>query len=242
MKPQSPFYSGCLKVLRRSPLFSSVDDAALRAMMGKFGRETWPKAAQLPAELSSKVFRVVISGRVELTRINPSTGRQVTLFALGSGDAFDVITLLDREDHELHPVALEPLEVLTAPIESVRAWVIEHPSFNSALLPYLGEKIRKLEELSSDLALVDTAHRLALLILHHATPHPLLDDDGKERRPLVNTLSDEAMARMIGSVRVVVNRHLQDFSAMGLIDKKRGKLTVQSIERLRSYCEELPDR
>lgn len=242
MKPESPFYAGSLKVLGSSPLFSSVNEAALRAMLGKFGRETWPKAGQLPTEQNSKIFRVVMSGRVELTRINPNTGRQVTLFALGPGDAFDVITLLDLKDHEIHPVALEPLEVLTTPIESVREWIRLHPDFNRALLPYLGEKIRELEDLSSDLALVDTAHRLALLILDHATPRPLMDDQGEERLPLVNTLSDEAMARMIGSVRVVVNRHLQDFKALGLIHTKRGQLTVQSLEKLRRYCEEELDR
>jgi CRP/FNR family transcriptional regulator, cyclic AMP receptor protein len=241
MKPHSPFFPACLKVLKASALFSGLDEASLCTILGTFGRETWPKGAQLPVEQGSQIFRVVVSGRLELTRINPDSGRQVTLFTLGPGDAFDVVSLLDHEEHEIHPAALEPLEILTAPLDRAREWIDSYPAFNSALLPYLGEKIRELEDLSADLALVDTAHRLALLILHHATPCPLFDAEGRERRPLVNTLSNEAMARMIGSVRVVVNRHLQEFSAKGLISKKRGQLTVQNMEKLRRYCEEVLD-
>jgi CRP/FNR family transcriptional regulator, cyclic AMP receptor protein len=242
MKGESPFAPRCLRVLRNSSLFSGLADADLRVMLEMYGREVWPKGAQLPSGQSSRHFNLIISGRVELTRINPETGRQVTLFTLGPGDGFDVITLLDQNEHEIHPVALDDLELLSAPIEKVRLWVRTHPAFNQALLPYLGGKIRELEALSGDLALFDTMHRLAQLILHQATPNPSLDEAGRTLPPLINTLSDEAMARMIGSVRVVVNRHLQDFAARGLITKKRGHLVVRDLEKLRAYCGELLDK
>ena len=51
--------------------------------------------------------------------------------------------------------------------------------------------------------------------------------------------TNEAMARMIGSVRVIVNRHLQDFMKMGLISTSRGELVVRDLEKLRMYCERL---
>jgi CRP/FNR family transcriptional regulator len=242
MKCESPFAPRCLGVLKNSSLFCGLSDADLRAMLEMYGREVWPKGAQLPPGQSSRYFNVIISGRVELTRINPESGRQVTLFMLGPGDGFDVITLLDQKEHEMHPVALEELEMLSAPIEKVRQWIRIHAGFNQAFLPYLGGKIRELEALSGDLALFDTMHRLAQLILHQATPNPPMDATGRTLPPLINTLSDEAMARMIGSVRVVVNRHLQDFAARGLISKKRGRLVVRDLEKLRSYCGELLDR
>ena len=58
---------------------------------------------------------------------------------------------------------------------------------------------------------------MALLIRQQATPAPGLNGRGKERMPLINYDSGEAMARMIGSVRVVLNRHIQDLTQMGLI-------------------------
>ena len=101
----------------------------------------------------------------------------------------------------------------------------------------MGDKIRRLENLYADLALSETITRLAKLILQQAVPDaPLLDED-VQSPPLINTLSDEAMARMIGSVRVVVNRHIQDFIKMGLISTTRGELVVRDLEKLREYCE-----
>jgi hypothetical protein len=74
------------------------------------------------------------------------------------------------------------------------------------------------------------------MILTQASPDlPIAGEDGY-LPPLVNTLSDEAMARMIGSVRVVVNRHLQDFIKMDMISTTRGELVVRDLEKLREYC------
>lgn len=223
-------------------MFSSLDDSTLQEILSMFRREVWPKGAHLPMRQSSELFTVIIDGRLELTRINPETGRQITLFTLAPGDAFDVITLLDRKEHDISPIALESLEIITAPLGKVRQWIEHNSDFNSTLLLYLGEKIRKLENLSADLALYETVKRLALLILHHATPAPSLMVEGTHITPLVNTLTDEAMARMIGSVRVVVNRHLQEFIRMGLISTSQGRLVVCDLEKLREYCESLLSR
>jgi CRP/FNR family transcriptional regulator, cyclic AMP receptor protein len=239
MKPESPFYEHCRGVLEKSILFSDLDEPTLQTMLGIYRRETWDKGAHLPPKLASELFSVIISGRMELTRTNPETGRQITLFTLAPGDVFDVITLLDGREHDIQPIALETLELITAPLGKVRQWIETHPAFNRAFLPYLGEKIRDLENLSADLALYETVKRLALLILQQATPDPALNGQNHTRPPLINTLSDEAMARMIGSVRVIVNRHLQDFIRMGLISTSRGQLVVHDLEKLREYCEQV---
>jgi CRP-like cAMP-binding protein len=232
MKPESPFYEQCRRVLTQSELFSYLDDSVLQAMMNFYQRETWPKGAHLPPKQATERFTVVISGRLELTRINPETGRQLTLFTLSAGDAYDVITLLDGEEHDIEPVALEPLVIVTASLERVRQWIEIHPDFNRAFLPYLGGKLRVLEDLSADLALYDTLTRLSMLILQQATPEPPRNAEGKRRAPLINTLSDESMARMIGSVRVVVNRHLQELVRLDLISTSRGELVVRDLKKL----------
>ena len=237
MKPESPFYEHCAGVLRKSILFAGLDNPTLQTMLSIYRRETWTKGAHLPPRQAVDCFTVVISGRLELTRINPLTGRQITLITLAAGDAFDVITLLDGKEHDVEPIALEPLEIITAPLVKVRRWIETQPSFNRAFLPYLGEKIRRLENLSADLALSETITRLAKLILQQAVPDASLLDEDAQSPPLINTLSDEAMARMIGSVRVVVNRHIQDFIKMGLITTTHGQLVVRDLEKLREYCE-----
>lgn len=239
MEPQSPFYEHCRGVLEKSELFSGMDRPSLQAMLQSYRRETWTKGAHLSPRQAAERFTVIISGRLDLCRTNPETGRQITLFTLSAGDAYDLITLLDNEEHGLEPIAVEPLEIVTAPLGVVRHWVSTHAAFNRALLPYLGRKFRALENLSADLALYDTLTRLSLLILTQATPNPLLNNQGNQRVPLINTLSDDTMARMIGSVRVVVNRHIQELTRLDLIHTNRGQLVVNDLERLREYCENL---
>jgi CRP/FNR family transcriptional regulator, cyclic AMP receptor protein len=239
MNPESPFYAHCVEVLKTSALFAELDGETLKGMLADYRRETWPKGALLPSAQAVELFTVVISGRVELRRTNPLTGRQMTLFLLGPGDVFDVIALLDGHDHDTQPVAVEPLEIITAPVASVRCWIELNPLFNRTFLPHLGQRMRELENLSADLALSETVTRLAKLIIQQAAPEPELVTDGPVQPPLINTLSDEAMARMIGSVRVVVNRHLQDFKQRGLISTSHGELVVHDLEKLREYCERL---
>ena len=237
MKAESPFYEHCAEVLNNSVLFSGMDIPTLQIMLDNYRRETWVKGAHLPPKQTVELFTVIITGRLELTRTNPETGRQITLFTLEPGDAFDVITLLDGKEHDINPVALEPLETITAPILKIRRWIETQPAFNRAFLPYLGKQMRALENLSADLALYETATRLAKLILEQATPGLPIAGEKLQRLPLINTLSDEAMARMIGSVRVIVNRHIQDFIQMGLITTSHGQLMVRNLENLREYCE-----
>jgi CRP/FNR family cyclic AMP-dependent transcriptional regulator len=240
MQPDSPFFAHCLNALRSSALFAGLSEETRATMLADYRRETWPKGARLPPKQTTELFTVVTTGRLELTRTSSESGRQMTLFLMEPGDGFDVITLLDGQAHDIDAVALDALEVVTAPIAKVRRWMEANPDFNRGFLPYLGKRIRDLENLSADLVLSETVTRLARLILLQATPPPVpLESFDPPRLPLINTLSDEAMARMIGSVRVVVNRHLQDFKRLGLITTSHGKLIVTDLEKLREHCEHL---
>jgi len=146
----------------------------------------------------------------------------VTLFLLGAGDAFDVISLLDGEPNPVNLEARDDLELLSAPVGEVREWIGRHPEFNLSFLPYLGRQMRVL----ADLALHDIETRLARLILRH------VDDDPQHSLRLIYDLSHEALGEMIGSVRVVVNRQLQHWQREGVIVSHRGKLMVQELEVL----------
>ncbi|MBN1478492.1 Crp/Fnr family transcriptional regulator [Candidatus Sumerlaeota bacterium] len=241
MLPESPFFATYLDALKHSALFAGLSDETLATMLVDYRRETYPKGARLLPKQTMELFTVVITGRLELTRTSPESGRQMTLFLMEPGDGFDVISLLDGKEHDIDAVAVEALEVVTAPIGRVRHWMQANPDFNRGFLPYLGHRIRDLENLSADLVLSETVARLARLILLQATPEPLpIGSHEPPRLPLINTLSDEAMARMIGSVRVVVNRHIQDFKRLGLISKRHGKLIVTDLEKLHEFCERLP--
>ena len=49
---------------------------------------------------------------------------------------------------------------------------------------------------------------------------------------LINNLSHEQIAKMIGSVRNVVNRHIQDLKNSQLLSVKRKSLEINNIQKL----------
>ena len=142
MRTDSPFYSNCFDVLHESPLFADLAEKTLQDMLLSFHHETWKKNA--PAMSGSQTlehFYLVIAGRLKISRINPDTGRELTIFLLGPGDLFDVICLLDRREQEVIATALDDLEVLCAPLPEAREWIRKHPEFNRTLNPFLTKPI-----------------------------------------------------------------------------------------------------
>ena len=233
MRPDSPFYSVCFNVLRLSPLFSSLDEKTLQDMLLHFHRETWMKNS--PAMDSGQTidrFYVIISGRMKVCRINPDTGRELTIFLLGPGDVFDVICLLDYQQHEVEVTAIDDLETMCAPLGEVRDWIRQHPGFNRTFLPYLGNQIRSLEELAVDLTLHDTWTRLSRLIIRHID-----HKQHQNRLKLINDLSHEELANLIGSARAVVNRHIQGLKKEGILEISRKHIEVKDLHSLLNKIE-----
>ncbi len=229
MNPESAFFNESIQCLKRSSLFSELADATIIDMVSRCRRETWKRRCQLPMEETWKRFHILLSGRVRLSRSNPENGRMITLFLLGPGDPFCIFSLLDGEPHDVMLETLDDVTLLSLPMEEARQWLDEHPEFNRNLLPYIGEQMCSLAGLASDLALHDTETRLARLLLRHV-------DSGEQAQHvtprLINDLSHESLAEMIGSVRVVVNRQLQHWKQEGIVDAHRGHLEIDALQEL----------
>ncbi len=228
------------KSLKCSPVFSGLDDNVLKDMLKAFRAETWKKGICGLLKDTTKRFHVLVSGRLEITRTHPDTGRSVTLWLLGPGDVFDIVTLLDGRPHGVIPVALEDAKILFTSLPMARQWINTYPRFGRNLLPYIGERFRHIENFAADLAIHDTMTRLARLILRHVDPEHPMAKDNPHALKLINDLPHEALARMVGSVRVVINRHLQHWKKHSIIDYQRGNLVVKDLEALAAWCKDLP--
>jgi CRP-like cAMP-binding protein len=178
---------------------------------------------------------VIIEGRVKITQVDPESGRSVALFLLKEGDIFDVFSLLDGKEHIVFPIPLDHVFLLSISLERAREWIEEHPEFNQAFLPYLGEQMRHLEAFGQSLVFHDTTTRLANLILKHTDTC----DIEKDHYPvtLINNLSHESLAELIGSVRSVVSTQMQKLKEEGVIISKRGHMAVENLEKLIKKCE-----
>lgn len=219
-----------IAVLAGSPLFKGIPHATLHEMLAALKLERWPRhCAVMSPQRTLDRFYVLIEGRVKITRQNLRTGREVTLFLLGPGDGFNVVSLLDGRRHEVTAETLDPVVSLSGPCPLWTGWLQAHPEFRQAVRAYVDRQMRHLADLAGDLALHDTMTRLAHLILHYFDG---VDEVAVARANLIQDLPHEELAHMIGTVRVVVNRLLAELKREGIIDTQGGKLRVLNLEKL----------
>ncbi len=234
MDTRSPLYHHCRDRLSQSPLFAGLSPPLLERMLADFQLENSQKGSRMAARGTRERFYVILDGRLEVLRGHPDSGREIVLFLLGPGDGFDIITLLDGQPHDTETLALDNIQLLSAPLPRVREWLADEPEFNRRFLPYLGERFRGLESLASDLALHDTSTRLARLILRHTDPSRR--DDNHHPVRLITDLNHETLAKMVGSVRQVVNRHLQGFRQQGIVHGEKGHWVIRDLEALHAQA------
>jgi len=128
---------------------------------------------------------------------------------------------------------MDKMTVLSIPLDRARTWICEHSEFNKSFLPYLGNKMRELEDFGTSIVFHDTTTRLASLILKHT--HPDENDDHYSVK-LIDNLSHESLAELIGSVRSVVSTQMHKLKEEGVIMSKRGQLAVSNLEKLMKKC------
>lgn len=238
MQKDSLHYAACLNVLKNSPLLKRMSDDEIEEMLLMFQFRTFPKGeTAMSPQQTTRYFYIISRGRAKVSVFNPDSGREHILFLLEPGDGFDLISLLDGEGHEVVATALDDIAVLIIPVEQAKAWIRQHPEFNREFLPYLGQQMQKLANQVTDLALYNTEARLARLILTYMIPDKL----PYEIR-LINDLSQETLASMIGSVRIVVTRHLQKWKQENVISSTRGQWSVHDLPELLKKAERLLKR
>ena len=201
----------------------------LQEDIARFGRVSFVKKGEVlmrPEECLEHFF-VLLEGRVKVSQINFENGKEQILYLLSKGDMYDVVSLLDGKAHENMAMALDDVKLLVFPIELFREWIETKPSFNKLFFPYVAKQLREMENLASDLSLYDTTTRLVKLIAKN------IEKEGdKQTLKLINNLSHDELANLIGTVRKVLNRNLQSLKKEGLIDIRRKEIYIKDSQNL----------
>ena len=214
--------------LKKLDPFDGISEALIEEINRTGVIRHYPKnAPAMGSDDTLKYFYIILTGRIKVYQYNPRNNREQTLYLLGHADMFDVLTVLDGNYHEVMTTAIDDSEVLELPIGKVREWVDTNPAFNRAFFPYMARQMRQIEELATDLSLYDTSTRLMKLILKNLDiKNPL------SRLGLLHKLPHEELASMIGTVRHVVNRHLQQLKKEGILNIERKQLAVNDVNKL----------
>ncbi|WP_431160769.1 Crp/Fnr family transcriptional regulator [Flagellimonas beolgyonensis] len=221
----------CLEAMKASPFLGGMDTGSLKDILARMTLEVWPAKTFKNSADAKLSFHMVVSGRLKVYKIHPSSGRQHTLFLLGRGDVFDVMYLMDDKEHDIYWEAKDELQILKISLNDMRQFLFDRPVLQRALLQYMSARMLHLEEVATDISMHSTLVRLSHLLLHNINRET-------SRLEVVNTLPNEELASLIGTTRAVVNRHIQELKRCGAITVRRKYIDVQDLQTLIAVAEE----
>ena len=133
--PRMPHPSADL--IRGVPLFSELDDKTVEGLAGEFIERHFDEGAAIATEgVDGLNFFIVASGEAAVTVHGNTVG------ALGPGDAFGEVALVDRSARSATVTATTPMVAYALPIWSFRPFVEQRPELAWKLLEMLAERLR----------------------------------------------------------------------------------------------------
>lgn len=172
-------------------------------------------------ENSNNKAYILLSGKIKVSRINSITGKELILKILRKSDIYDITYILNPKAENKYNIAvtLEDTEILELPISIIRKWIDINQDFKDFFYSYVSEYISSIESLSENISLENTYSRLLSLIANNFNPE-------SKQYKILDNLNHEEIAALIGTVRAVLNRDLQQMKKEGIIDIKRKKIEV----------------
>lgn len=173
-------------------------------------------------------LHVLLRGEVRVVR--ERSGREVVVHRAGPGSTLGEIPIFDGGGYPATLVAETDTRFLVVDRRLLEALVQREPAFAWALLEGLGRRVRNLATRLEAQAVDPVRTRLASVILEQA--------GRAEGDEFGLGMTQEAMARELGTVREVVSRTLAALVASGVLDRVgRARYRVEDPRALEALAE-----
>ena len=173
---------------------------------------------------------VVVAGQLQVYERSLGSGRELTLWVSGDGEAVCVTGLVPRWTRELHLRALEPSLLCRVGREALEGAVRRSPEVGLRLARTLANRLQLMEDRWADMVEKEVSERLAALIYMLVESVGVMTKEG----PMIPTrYTHQQLGSMIGSNREAVTRALGDLQGCGAIKVKARRLYVSDFEALR---------
>jgi CRP-like cAMP-binding protein len=228
--------------LGRTVLFGNLQPEALADLAALARKRDLAQAEILflAGEKAAGLF-VIVSGRIRAFRVN-TQGREQTLHIERAGATLAEVPVFDDGPYPATAVAEEPSTVLFIAKNDVRQFLLQYPEVGLTALKLMAQRLRGHAELVDALSLQQVGQRLARFLLAQGRDHGARTDAGVQ---FDLALSNEELARRVGSVREVVSRTLTRLERDGLIAQaagakpgKRRRLIIADEAALYKYAGE----
>jgi len=174
-----------------------------------------------------KYFYFILDGKIKIYDIDFETSKEQTLYMLSHGDMFDVVSLLDSKPNQYISEVLEDTHIIQVPLVDVKEMILNDPKFRQYFYSYVASQLKSMENLAISLSFYDVYQRVLQLFARFT--HNV---NGESKLKVIDNLSHDEIASMVGSVRKVVNRALQKLKQDEIIEVSRKNIHIKNFQKL----------
>jgi CRP/FNR family transcriptional regulator, cyclic AMP receptor protein len=182
-----------------------------------------------PEEHAERML-VVVAGQLQVFERSRGSGRELTLWVSGDGEAVCVTGLVPRWTRELHLRAIEPTLLCRVECQALEEVVRRNPEVGLGLARTLANRLHMMKDRWADMVEKEVSERLAGLIYMLVESVGVMTKEG----PMIPTrYTHQQLGSMVGSNREAVTRALGDLQERGAIEVKARRLYVSDFDTLR---------
>ena len=214
-------------LLRQIALFRYVGDEPLERLAAAMTRHKVARGTVVvkAGEVADRLY-LVIGGRFKVA-LASREGREIILGMLAPGEVFGEMSLIDDAPRSATVTALEPGELLALDRNTFRQCLENNFDLCLGVMRCLADRVRHANQQIGGLAMLDVRGRVARTLQEIS-----VDRFG---RRVVERVSGQDLARMIGASREMVSRVLKEFEASGAVERAGGMLVL--LEPLRGLAD-----
>ncbi|WP_231956067.1 Crp/Fnr family transcriptional regulator [Aneurinibacillus soli] len=211
------------------PFFEELEEADLREISSMFITRTYEKGRTvfLEGEKGDELY-MIKSGVINIYRIDEA--REIILAIFGDGDFFGEMAVLENEQvRSASAKTMEKSVLYALKRQDFMSLLNRNPNISMKILKTTLDRLRKANELITNLTILDARTRVIRMLLRLAGQHGTQRKDGI----LINLkLTHQQMADMTGTVRETVTKILLELQDEKLIHIEKKKIMIGSIEKL----------
>ena len=217
-------------VLRRAPLFASLDDEAFAALTKEITEVDLSRGATLfhEGDPGDQLY-FIVSGKIKLGR-TASDGRENLVAVMGPGEIFGEMALFDPSPRSTSATAVSETRLAGLKHENLRKVIQHSPEVSAQLLQALARRLRRTNENLADLVFSDVPGRVAKALLDLADRFGRPATDGIL---VAHELTQEELAQLVGASRETVNKALAEFVQRGWIRLENRAVVILDLQRLK---------
>ncbi|WP_425579433.1 Crp/Fnr family transcriptional regulator [Streptomonospora halophila] len=218
------------EVLRKAPLFEALDEEGAAALRASVSEVRLGRGQTLFSEgdEGDRLY-VILGGKVKLTRAAVD-GRENLLSVLGPSEMFGELSLFDPRPRTASAIAVTDAVLAGLGHDDLRPFIAQQPQVSLQLLKALASRLRRTNDVMSDLVFTDVPGRVAGQLLDLADRFGKEGEDGLH---VHHDLTQEELAQLVGASRETVNKALAEFALRGWLRIEAKAVVLLDVERMR---------